>query len=91
MALLHKDVLFVVEVVDSRVEARHFDNFDEAAGRAVTLAAMEGPTHLDVLVYSKAGARAWGDDDAVEEYLADPEASVHERFVVKVDAQGRIA
>jgi predicted DNA-binding protein len=72
------------------------DNFytkdpDEAMLRAMRWAMAGGEARLDVLVSSEAGAEAYGGDDAVEQYLEDPEASVFARFEVRVNAQGRIA
>lgn len=89
MKRLHKDVEFAVE--DASGHQRIFDNFNEACGLAVSLAASNGkPCCVDVLVSSKAGARAWGGDDAVEQYADDPDASVHERIEVRADAKGRV-
>lgn len=89
MARTHKDVEFAVDQPDGR--ERIFKNFDAAAGYAVALAASDGrPRHIDVLIYSVAGARAWGGDYAVEEYRADPDASVSDRITVKADHVGRV-
>ena len=41
--------------------------------------------------WMKAAARVWAGDYGVEVYEEDPEASVHERIVIKADAQDRIA
>ena len=46
--------------------------------------------NLDVVTWSRAAARAWGGDDAVEQYDEDPEASIFERIVVQADSWGRI-
>jgi len=48
------------------------------------------PVNVDVIVYSRAAARAWGGDSAVEVYDADPDASVHERIVIRAESLGRI-
>lgn len=85
----HKDVEFAVD--DASGHQRTFKRFDEAAGFAVSLAASGRTVNLDVLVWSAAGARWLGGDDGVEQYRKDPEASVHERLVITVDSQGRIA
>jgi hypothetical protein len=84
------DVEFSVD--DARGRERIFKTFDEAAGFAVSMAASNGSTvNLDVLIWSPAGARAYGGDDAVEQYFEDPEASVFERIKIKADAVGRVA
>lgn len=90
MAKSHKDVEFSVD--DAGGKERIFKTFDEAAGFAVAIAGSTGKTvNLDVLIYSKAGARAWGGDDAVEEYESDPDASVSERIEITAQSVGRIA
>lgn len=90
MKKMHKDLEFAVN--DASGRQRTFKKFDEACGFAVSLAASDGGEHnIDVLAYSEAAARFWGGDDAVEVYREDPEASVHERIVVRADAKGRIA
>jgi hypothetical protein len=84
----HKDVEFAVD--DASGDECVFKSWDEAAGFALSIAASGHEAHIDVLIWSKAGARAWGGDDAVEQYNEDPEASVFERFEVNVNAVGRI-
>lgn len=85
----HKDVDFAVD--DASGQERIFKTFDEAAGFALSLAASDGRTHnLDVLIWSKSGARFYGGDDGVEQYNEDPEASVFERIEVKANAVGRV-
>jgi len=88
-AKTHKDVEYAVE--DGSGQERIFKSFDEAAGFALGMAVSRGESDLDVLVFSKAGARFYGGDDAVEQYEEDPEASVFERFEIRVNAVGRIA
>jgi hypothetical protein len=84
-----KDVEFAVE--DAGGHERIFKTFDEACGFAVSLAASGRTVNLDVLVWSRAGARRFGGDDAVERYDEDPEASIFERVEIRVQSQGRIA
>lgn len=89
-ARTHKDVEYAVD--DAGGKQRIFKRFDEAAGFAVSISASNGrPKNLDVLVYSRAGARFLQGDDGVEQYDHDPEASVFERIEITADAQGRIA
>lgn len=81
---IHKDVEF-------HVGRAIFKRGDEAAGLAVALAMSDGRPHfIDVVVYSRAGARAYGGDDGVTIYDEDPEASVFERIEVKADSKGRV-
>jgi hypothetical protein len=68
-----------------------FKNFDKAATHAVAQSISTGePVVVDVVTWTKAAARKWGGDSAVEIYEDDPEASVHERIVVRAGSQGRI-
>jgi len=88
MARTHKDVEY-------HVESQHHDTqvFGEpdAAMIAVGTACMHtGAATLDVVIWSKAGAKAYGGDDAVDQYEEDPEASVFERFEFRCNALGRV-
>lgn len=86
----HKDLEFEVE--DGSGNRRLFNIFNAAAGFALSMSVSRGsPVNVDVLCWSEAGARAWGGDDAVEEYREDPTASVFERIVVRAESQGRVA
>ena len=87
MAKKHKDVDFAVN--DAGGHQRIFRTWDEAAGFAMSIAASRGESAIDVLVYSEAGAKFVGGSDAVEEYREDPDASVFERFEIKVNSVGR--
>lgn len=90
MARSHKHVDF--EVTDLSGNPHRFRTFDEAAGFAVSVSAsFGGSVYIDVVVWSKAGARFYAGDDGVEEYEEDPEASVFDRLVVRADSQGRVA
>ncbi len=84
-----KDVEFQIDLPNG--ETKTFDDFRDACAFAVTLAASGWHVNLDVLIYSKGGARRWGGEHAVEEYEADPDASISQRLVISVDDQGRIA
>jgi hypothetical protein len=69
-----------------------FQDFDKAAGFALSRACSHGGAmQIDVVTWSKAAARAWGGDAAVEIYEEDPDASVHERIIIKAEAIGRLA
>jgi len=84
----HPDVDYAVD--DASGHERTFKVFDEAAGFAISLAVSGRDVDLDVLIWSEEGAEWYGGDDAVEQYNEDPEASVFERFEIKVNAVGRI-
>lgn len=72
--------------------AEIFKSFNEACKKAIILSISSGNKILvDVVIWSRAGAKAWGGETAVEIYNEDPEASVHERIVIKAESQGRIA
>ena len=85
----HKDVEYAVD--DASGAQRTFKTFDEAAGFAVAIA-LSGRDNvsIDVLIWSKSGARFYGGDEGVEQYNEDPEASVFERFEIRVNAVGRV-
>lgn len=86
----HKDVEYAVD--DASGRQRTFRTFDEAAGFAVAIAASGKPVvDLDVLVWTKAGARFYGGDEGVEQYNEDPEASVFERLEISINYVGRVA
>ena len=77
-----------------------FTNFDKAAGFALSRAcstwgrrplASGNEMQIDVVTWSRAAARAWGGDTSVEIYDEDPDASVHERIIIKAESIGRIA
>ena len=85
----HKDLEFAVD--DANGEERIFKDFDEAAGFAVSIAATgREDVYIDVLAWSRGAAKAWGGDDAAEQYDEDPEASVFERIEIKADILGRV-
>lgn len=86
----HKDVEYAVE--DGSGQERIFRTPDEAAGFAVSMG-MSGksPVYIDVLIYSRAGARHYGGDYAVEQYDEDPEASVSDRIRITAESEGRVA
>lgn len=87
----HKDVEFQVSPARSTDIIGTYKTFDEAAGVAVARSASTGEkVEINVLIYSKAGARWYGGDHALEEYDADPDASVHDRIVVKAESTGRV-
>lgn len=85
----HPGVDFTVD--DPNRTEHVFHTFDEAASFAVGLARSNGSrVHLNVIVYSPAGARWWGGDDAVAAWNDDPDASVFERIEVRADSLGRV-
>jgi hypothetical protein len=87
-----KDVEYAVNGASGK--QRIFKTPGEASAFAVAMSMSRGgdPIHLDVLVYSAAGARAYrGSSDGAEEYKEDPDASVFDRIVVRADAIGRVA
>ncbi|MBK8254949.1 MAG: hypothetical protein IPK82_20115 [Polyangiaceae bacterium] len=84
----HLDVTF--EVTRGN-DTDFFPALEDALRHAFACAAGSGEkVILDVLVSSPAGAKAWAGDDGVEQYLDDPEASVFERFELKVNSMGRV-
>lgn len=67
-----------------------FENIGDAGRVAFMRALSYGEADVDVVVWSEEGAAAFGGDDAVEEYLEDPEASVFARIQVRLDHQGKV-
>jgi hypothetical protein len=47
--------------------------------------------HIDVVTWSRAAAKKWGGEYGLEVYDSDPEASVHDRIVIKAESQGHVA
>jgi hypothetical protein len=90
MAKGHKDLEFQLE--DAGGSTRTFKSFDEACGLAVAIAASTGrEVEVNVLTWTKAAAKAYAGDHGVEVYEEDPEASVHDRIVIRAESQGRVA
>ncbi len=81
-----KDVEFQVT---SGTHVSTYSTFASAAAMALDQAIARGSATLDVLVWSEAGARALG-GDALARYREDPEASVFDRYEIKVNAVGRV-
>jgi hypothetical protein len=84
----HSDVEFVV---DADGTERSFESFSEALTFAFSVAPGESEVNLDVLVYSEEGAEWFGGDDAVARYQEDPDASIFQRFQLRVSDLGRIS
>lgn len=83
----HKDIEFHVgDGSDSLITK----NLAEACAAAVGRALARGESNIDVVIGSKAGARAWEGDEGVEKYEEDPEASVFDRLVIKAHSEGRV-
>ena len=85
----HKEVEFHVDVADG--STRIFKTFDEAAGLAIAVSASNGKSvNIDVVIFGEHGAKWYGGDDGLEQFLEDPDASVYDRIVVTADSQGRV-
>jgi hypothetical protein len=73
-------------------DTKIFKNIKDASFHAISMAISHGQTmHIDVITWTRTAARKWAGDSGVEVYDEDPEASVHERIVVKAHSDGRIA
>ena len=67
-------------------------SFKDACVVAVSKSVSTGqPITIDVVAWTRAAARSWGGDSAVEVFNEDPEASVHERIIITAETHGRIA
>jgi hypothetical protein len=88
----HKDLEFHVSAprIFGAPAMMVFPTFGEAATHAIGLS--EGrPVQIDVVAWSEDAAHEWAGDHGVEVYREDPEASVHERIIIRAESQGRIA
>lgn len=90
MARRHPDVDYAVSSGRRGDTDFTLKTFDEAAAKALLIAVATGSSQLDVVVHSRAGARFVSGDDGAAQYDEDPEASVFERFQIRVNAQGRV-
>lgn len=90
MAQQHSDLEFHLhdDNGDSFGTYRTFEDGLAAASRLS--AGLDHPVTLDVLIWSEDGARAWGSEEGVEQFLDDPEASVFDRLEVSVRSLGKI-
>jgi hypothetical protein len=88
----HPDVEFHVEPAGGRAGASvHISKtWADACEVAVIGGIIGNRMHIDVVVWSESGARWYGGSDAVEQYREDPEASVFERYELRVNAVGRV-
>lgn len=85
----HKDVEYYVG--GGRDGEAPAQDFDEAATLAVVRSVSTGqPVIVDVVIFSRAGAKFYGGDEGVAQYKEDPEASVFERIVIQAQSQGRV-
>jgi hypothetical protein len=85
----HKDVEF--HVSNPHRNEYYARLWDEAVERAVEDSISTGTSStVDVLIWSRSGARWWAGDHGVEMYDEDPEASVYERFKINAYSEGRI-
>lgn len=73
------------------VEDKVFTTYREAAAWALVVAASKGEATLDVICYSEKDAHDYGGDDGVKQYREDPDASVFERYTIRVSCLGMIA
>lgn len=85
----HKDVQFVVSWGEM---SRYYSKWDDAVIRAFAASAQRGGDEvvIDVLIYGRAGAKAWMGAEGVRQYDEDPEASVFQRFSIRANDEGRI-
>jgi len=87
----HKDVEFFVWN-GNQILRKVFRTFDEATAFAISLSVTRGEdVYIDVVIYSRSGARWYGGDYGVEVYEEDTEASISDRIVVRAESLGRIA
>lgn len=85
----HKDVEFEVSAGE---KMHRFKDWAEAASVAVAMSASGGGEEavIDVLVHSVEGAQHWLGGYGADMYREDPEASVFQRFSLRVQDKGRV-
>ena len=88
-AKTHADVEYAVD--DESGKEHIFKTWDEATSYALSVAMSRGESTLDVLICSEKGANWYGGSEAVDWYNEDPEASVFERFEIRVDSVGMVS
>jgi hypothetical protein len=84
----HPDIEFVVGAGGAE---RSFETFTDALEFAFSVGVGEPEVTLDVLAYSEEGAEWYGGDEAVSAYREDPEASVLQRYQIRIANLGRVA
>lgn len=70
---------------DREEETAVFTEADVAIVAAVTHALRTGKAEIDVVCWTREAALAYGGSDFVEQYDEDPEASVSDRIVIRVE------
>lgn len=85
----HKDVEYAVDGADGT--QRIFKKIKDAYLFAFDVALSKGSATVDVLVYSRDGARFYMGGAGPGLYDEDPDASVFERFEVRVNCLHRVA
>lgn len=91
MAKTHKDLEFHVQAGPS-APVTIFKTFDAAVAHAVMLSSIHcNSVNVDVITWSEKAAKVYAGDYGVEQYRQDPDASVHDRIVIKAHSEGRIA
>jgi hypothetical protein len=86
-----KDLEFHVAVEGMPGTEKYLTDFDQACAYAVSRSVSTGQNVvIDVITWTRGGAKKWGGDAAVEIYNEDPDSSVHERIVIKAKSQGPV-
>ncbi len=68
----------------------YYTDIKKAILAAFNRALSSGSCQLDVLCYSVEDARAFSGDSGEEQFESDPEASVFQRLILRVEDQGLI-
>lgn len=84
----HPDVEYAIDTAEGQ---KIFKRYNEAALAAVDQAMFRGESTLDILIYSEKGAKFLFGDEGIERYREDPDASVFERYEIKVNNVGRVS
>ena len=91
-AVEHEDVEYHVRKFVGIESTRVFRTMNEAILYAFFQTATgQEKAVIDVLVHSEAGAHWYGGDVAVEQYREDPQASVFDRWEIKLNHVGKVS
>ncbi len=97
MAKTHPQVEYEVEnasgnrVPDTAGGTQVFKSSEKALAAAALAAMTTGSSTMSVLIHTRAGAKWYGGDDALDSYDEDPDASAFEQYHFTCNNRGRVA
>lgn len=88
MSATHKDVEF--HVSGPGIPDEILKNPKTALMRAAEIAIARGSSQLDVVIWSRHGAKWFEGEDGASRYDEDPDASVYDRIQFRANDMGRV-